>query len=1108
MLWLTLIYLLALGSTVLISTVLAAFAWRRRKVSGAKPLFAMTLAVIEITSMFLLTSLTRSPDLGFLWARLRFFGIAFLPVFYVIFVLTYTGKSASVSISIVAALSVVPILTQLCLWFGPALGLFFAQWELVRLEFITLESVRFTGWFWIHAVYSLSLMAYSLLQLASFARRAEPLLRRQARYLIGATLLVVIVTTGGPLLYNGPTYNLTPLSMGVFVLVVGWSAFRYRLLDVLPIAYGSMFQSMVDAVLVVNPQDALVQLNPAAEKLLNQTRATVIGQPIQQVLPQWRDSLRAASLLQVFNFEAMIDSSDDTKIYDVRGSPLYTDSTLPVGRLIVFHEITDRKRFERNNQEFLTDLKALQDVNLELSEIYELDHLYHQAITLGRARLGFDRMALFLIDPLSNELTGTYGTDTEGQIRRESYYREPLTGDHWTVAIQQSQNRARFWVGEPQFDRKQVVGNGWKAASTLWDGRQAIGYFVVDNLTRQQPARFYETELLSLYGSTVGHLIKLKRAESDVRQREAPYRILARNLPDTLVLMFDQNMRYLVAEGPLLERIGFHREHIEGKFVRDALAPYLDNDDLEGAITLYGHVLSGTRGRHETRYAGLICLVEAFPIENEQGQILGGMLAMRDITPQKTVENELQAAKDAAEAANIAKSRFLANMSHELRTPLNAILGFAELVAADSNLLSKHRDHLDIISHSGGHLLTLINEILEFSKIEAGKAQINARPFALRDMLQTLFRSFQVRAVSRQLTLRLAIAADVPNHLNADEAKLRQIISNLLSNALKFTEQGSIVLMVNYDDRASRLRVSVRDTGLGIAPAQQATLFEPFTQSDSGLNMQQGTGLGLAIVREYVQLMGGQLSVESAVGEGATFTFEIEANAATAAMPSETPRDRVVGLAVEPPIPFRILVVDDLVTNAQLIQEWLEPVGFQVRTAEDGQTAVTIATTWQPHLILMDLRLPIMDGYQAVRRIRAENPTLPIVALTASAFEREIDLTAAGFDGYLRKPVQSDTIFGVLARYLHLDYRYQPRTSEIPAPDLTMPRLLIAFGQLPADLRGPFEQAVAEANVSKAKDAAAAIGAVNPELAAALVNLVAGFRFDLLSDLIDGIGSS
>ncbi len=431
-----------------------------------------------------------------------------------------------------------------------------------------------------------------------------------------------------------------------------------------------------------------------------------------------------------------------------------------------------------------------------------------------------------------------------------------------------------------------------------------------------------------------------------------------------------------------------------------------------------------------------------YPYVDELGELVNAFndsrarlfLSLRDLDElnhnlEQTVSlrtEQLLQAKEHAEAANQAKSRFLAHMSHELRTPLNSILGFSQLMAKDPALTTDQRDQLRIINRSGEHLLAMINDVLDLSKIEAGHIQIARTPFHLAHLCNEVAELMRARAAEKQLHLRTLLDPDLPTHVRSDPLRLRQILVNLLGNAIKFTQSGGIELRCRAP-APDRLRFEVVDTGIGIAADKVDTIFESFTQIENEFSS-KGTGLGLAITRKLVELLGGNIGVDSTPGQGSRFWLELPVdtaaseNAPVPAPPAESVH--IVGLAPGQP-QWRILAAEDDPDSQHLLRRLLGDIGFAVRIAANGEQAVQEFSTWHPHLILMDILMPILDGRQATLAIRAlENgAAVPIVALTASVLQQEqAPLLAAGCNEILLKPIKLNETLAAIARHLPVSY--------------------------------------------------------------------------------------
>jgi PAS domain S-box-containing protein len=501
---------------------------------------------------------------------------------------------------------------------------------------------------------------------------------------------------------------------------------------------------------------------------------------------------------------------------------------------------------------------------------------------------------------------------------------------------------------------------------------------------------------------------------------------------------------------------------------------------------------------------------------------LGVALQQAELLAQTQQQSiQLTQAKDAAEVASQAKSQFLASMSHELRTPLNAILGFTQVMNRDALASPQQQEYLGIILRSGKHLLELINDILEMTKIEAGRTTLNETSFDLHGLLDSLFEMLQLGATSKGLELNFQYANNLPRYVQTDQGKLRQVLINLLDNAIKFTKIGNVTLRAsssvvskkNQDSDAApiNLNFEVEDTGLGIADEEIELLFEAFTQTETGRKSMSGTGLGLPISRSFVEQMGGGITVDSTPGKGTIFRFNIECNLAQLGeVQTVQSTGQVIKLA--PNQEYRILVTDDDLVSRQLLVNLLTTVGFQVREAANGKEAVTLWQNWQPHLILMDIQMPVMNGYEAIKEIRiaenqeyiASSEQTIIIALTSNAFEEQRSaILKTGGNDFICKPFSENLLFEKISDHLGVDYLYSTKKS-IPQP-LTLPMTLTKeeLDVMPSEWVQQLYQAALAMDDQLVLELINDIPPTQIYLSKLLMNLIDNFRLDVIINCLD-----
>ena len=554
--------------------------------------------------------------------------------------------------------------------------------------------------------------------------------------------------------------------------------------------------------------------------------------------------------------------------------------------------------------------------------------------------------------------------------------------------------------------------------------------------------------------------------------------------------------------------------------------PLLKQNELTGILYLENNLTVGAFTGDRLEVLNLLSSQAAISIENanlytrleEYSRMLEQKVEQRTAELSAATQ-EAQKARTVAEEALKAKSTFLASMSHELRSPLNAILGFSQLTLRSPNLPAEHQENLKIVNRSGEHLLTLIDDVLDMSKIEAGRTTLNEQNFDLYCLLDDLEDMFRLKAEDKGLQLVFNRTPNIPQYVRTDPIKLRQVSINLINNALKFTQEGSVSVRVRRgmgnsqlekvqtnEDRPCSIVFEVEDTGPGIPVEELDKIFEPFVQTKTGQQALQGTGLGLPIAREFVKLMGGELTVSSQVGRGSIFKFDIKIGIASAAeIEGDRPTHHII--ALEPnQLNYRILVVDDRSCNRQLLIELLSPLGFEVREASNGREAVEIFQTWQPHLIWMDMQMPVMDGCEATKQIKAtvEGQSTAVIALTAGVLEDERAIAiSAGCDDFIRKPFRNSDIFATMNKHIGVRYIYEEAATTSLLTEAKFEEVMAdTLGTLPPKLLTTLEQATLNCDLEEINRLIEEIYNCDSDIAQGLERLAANFKYDEILNFI------
>ncbi|MEA5537722.1 PAS domain S-box protein [Limnoraphis robusta Tam1] len=757
------------------------------------------------------------------------------------------------------------------------------------------------------------------------------------------------------------------------------------------------------AIHLFDVEERYLRVNRAFANLFNLSEEQIVGKRFADFFTEEVINIFRTRINQLIEIGQPVTVEDE----------LLINGDLKTFESILFPVIDEGGRL-REIWAIATDISERKQAEIELRKSRDLrDAIFHESAD-----------ALFLVD---SESLLTIDCNRRAVELFEAKNREELIGIEGHIL-----QKRQFTPQEVQNSREAVDQKGF------WD-------LEIEYLTKQGRSFWGNLAARKIYiDGQLFHLVRVtdisdrKLAEQALRQSEKQLRLLADALP-VFISYADSEERYQFVNKKYEEQFGLNREEICGKTTREVIGD-INYHLIRGSIE---QALMGESVSYEVQFQNLADLGEHYlsvmliPNFDESFGVQGYYSLIIDISDRKQIELQLQKAKEAAEAASQAKGTFIANMSHELRSPLNAILGFARILKNDSKLSSYQRKNADIIYRSGEHLLNLINQVLDLAKIEANRTTLDLTDFHFDALLDDIYNMFSLKTESQGLNLNIQKASDVPSYICTDEMKLRQVLINLLSNAVKFTKQGSITLRVFVASESSdpvMLNFEVEDTGAGIAPEEQTHLFEAFNQTEAGRKIQHGTGLGLTICREFVQLMGGKISLDSQQNVGSIFRFNIAAK--TLKLPSKTSPlkiDKIIGLAPEQPA-YRLLVVDDNSANRRLLVQLLTPLGFAVQEAENGAEAITLWQQWQPDLIWMDLRMPVLDGYQATRQIRQQeqfqNVTNSVIIIAISANQLPEDHQTLGFNHFIHKPFEELEIFTALQQHLGVQYRYAESISE------------------------------------------------------------------------------
>ena len=816
--------------------------------------------------------------------------------------------------------------------------------------------------------------------------------------------------------------------------------------------YRSLFEFTGDPIMLLD-ENGFLECNQATLRFFGCTSKEefISKHPVELSPPKQPDGTdsRAAAEARIataltegmLRFEWMHRRMDGA---DVIADVLLNRVDVEDGRVLqaVVRDISDRKRAEAQLLEAHDQLE--ERVRLRTAELASANEELKREIsdrTKAEEELAYERFLLVTL--MDNSLDYIYFKDTQGRFLRISRALAGYFGmDDPVQAIGKSDfdifdaERAEQYMaderevmktGEPVMDKEEE--QPWADGRTRWIS------------TTKVPLRNAQGEVIGTFGVS-RNITTRKRAEKVLQDSQALYSSLVENLPVS-VFRKDLEGRIVFGNRRYCETLGHPLEELLGKTDFELFPPELAKkyrkDDATVLATGEGweDVEEHRKPNGEMTYVHVL----KTPVRDAQGSVTGIQGVFWDVTARKQAEAALEVAKEAAEAANRAKSDFLANMSHEIRTPMNAIIGMTELVL-DTRLTDSQQDYLKMVRESGDALLALINDILDFSKIEAGKLELESVPFDLRESLGDTMKSLAMRAHSKGLELVCEIQSDVPERLVGDPGRLRQIVVNLVGNAVKFTETGEVVLTVGYESRSDGevvLHFAVSDTGIGIPEDKAAHIFEAFEQADSTTTRRfGGTGLGLAISSRLVESMGGQIGVESRVGQGSTFHF-------TAKFPVAT-GDAPTGPTLKPAVirDTPVLIVDDNATNRRILREMLGNWGMRPTTAESVREALPLLRgahqAGEPYaLVLTDANMPDVDGFALAKEIKEDRMLGSTIIMMLTSGDRHGDVTRCeelGLAAYLLKPVKQSELFDAIVLALGVSEMEDAPSSKAAAEEI------------------------------------------------------------------------